>query len=136
MQVIAGAAVISMMLAVPAQIYGSAPQGTSAAAKTEDGKENSSFEEAVEAFYQNSGSITDEQILASARDIVSDTDAMESALKADERESAAKALFGFEEAKASYQMAEQRRLEAEHAKLVADCRIEPGCGLPGVGPAG
>lgn len=102
MQVIAGAAVISMMLAVPAQIYGSAPQGTSAAAKTEDGKENSSFEEAVEAFYQNSGSITDEQILASARDIVSDTDAMESELKADERESAAKALFGFEEAKASY----------------------------------
>ncbi len=105
MQVIAGAAVISMMLAVlavPAQIYGSAPQGTSAAAKTEDGKENSSFEEAVEAFYQNSGSITDEQILASARDIVSDTDALESALKADERESAARALSGFEEAKASY----------------------------------
>ena len=48
MQVIAGAAVISMMLAVPAQIYGSAPQGTSAAAKTEDGKENSSFEEAMD----------------------------------------------------------------------------------------
>ena len=104
MQVIAGAAVISMMLAVPAQIYGSAPQGTSAAAKTEDGKENSSFEEAVEAFYQNSGSITDEQILASARDIVSDTDALESALKADERESAARALSGFEEAKAIRQM--------------------------------
>ena len=108
MQIVATAAAMGVMFAGPVQAYGSAAQNEyKDAAQENTAGENSeteglSFEEAIESFYRNSGSLSDEEVLASARDILSDGDVLYSDLKADECEVVLEALTAYEESKAEY----------------------------------
>lgn len=107
LQVIGAAAAIAVMIAVPALNSGSEVRtetkaGSDHAAQVKTSTQKLSFEEAIESFYQRSGSLTDDQILASARDILSDGDVLYSELKEDESRDAFEALSEYEEAKAGY----------------------------------
>lgn len=103
MQIVAAAAALAVMIAVPAHVYGSGIQdGRGKAGQAEDSTGRLPYEEAIENFYQSSGSMTDEQILASARNILSDGDVLYSKLKEDESRKAFEALSAYEEAKAGY----------------------------------
>ena len=107
-QIVAAAAAMGVMFAGPVQVYGSAAQNEYKDAALENtageisGTEGLSFEKAIESFYRNSGSLSDEEVLASARDILSDGDVLYSDLKADECEVVLEALTAYEESKAEY----------------------------------
>lgn len=103
MQIAAAAAAIAVMIAVPALNPDPVVKnGYEKTAGIKESTERLSFEEAIESFYQKSGSITDDQILASARDILSDGDVLYSELKEDESRNAFDAVSAYEEAKAQY----------------------------------
>ena len=75
MQMVAAAAALAVMIAVPSRSYGSVIKtGSEETVQTRDSAEGLPFEEAIENFYQTSGSITDDQILDSARNILSNGD--------------------------------------------------------------
>lgn len=103
MQIVAAAAVLTVLTVVPAQVYGSETQaGCTKTAEAADSAGRLPFEEAVDKFYESSGSMTDDQILASARDILSDGDVLYSELTEDESRKAFEALSKYEEEKAEY----------------------------------
>ena len=104
MQFFAAVTVLVLLTAAPVQkVYGSSAQnGGEEAAQVKDGTGALSYEEAIDSFYRNSGIATDEQILADARGILSDTDVLYSELEADESGNAEEALSAYEKAKAEY----------------------------------
>ena len=103
MQMVAAAAALAVMIAVPSRSYGSVIKtGSEETVQTRDSAEGLPFEEAIENFYQTSGSITDDQILDSARNILSDGDVLYSELTEVEGRNAFDALSAYEEAKAKY----------------------------------
>ena len=103
MQVAAAAAVLGFILSQPAQISVSAAQtGREDTAAAEGSEKSLPFDEAIDNFYQNSESITDEQILASARSILSEGNVLYSELNEGESRNVLNALSAYEEAKAQY----------------------------------
>ena len=103
MQMVAAAAALAVMIAVPSRSYGSVIKtGSEETVQTRDSAEGLPFEEAIENFYQTSGSITDDQILDSARNILSNGDVLYSELTEVEGRNAFDALSAYEEAKAKY----------------------------------
>ena len=81
MQIAAAAAVLGFIISLPAQITVSAAlTGREDTAAAEEGGKGLPFDEAIESFYRDSDSITDEQILASARSILSDGNVLYSEL--------------------------------------------------------
>lgn len=100
---VAAAAALAVMIAAPSSSYGSVVKDRSEeTVQTRDSAEGLPFEKAIENFYQSSGSITDAQILDSARNILSDGDVLYSELNEDESRNAFEALSAYEEAKAKY----------------------------------
>ena len=105
MRVAAAAAVLGFMISGPVQIPVSAEQtGRENTAAAEGSEEALPFDEAIESFYRNSEGITDEQILASARSILSDGNVLYSELNEGESRNVLNALSAYEEAKAEYLM--------------------------------
>ena len=103
MRVAAAAAVLGFMISGPVQIPVSAEQtGRENTAAAEGSEEALPFDEAIESFYRNSEGITDEQILASARSILSDGNVLYSELNEGESRNVLNALSAYEEAKAEY----------------------------------
>ena len=103
MQIAAAAAVLGFIISQPAQISVSAAlTGREDTAAAEEGEKGLPFDEAIESFYRDSENITDEQILASARSILSDGNVLYSELNEGESRNVLNALSAYEEAKAEY----------------------------------
>ena len=93
--VTAAAAALILTLAMGLRVM-AAPAGA--------GTETTGFENAVAAFYQESGDLSDQEILEAARRMSSDTDVLYSKLEADAAAGAAEALSAYESSKAAYIM--------------------------------
>lgn len=121
----------SMIAAVPAQVYGNViPEASEETVQTYDRTEELSYEKAIEELYQNSGRITDEQILVNAKDIHSDTDVLYSKLKTDESADVLEALNAYEDAKVKYLTSAIN--ETEPANEISDSAPSASASMTGI----
>lgn len=80
---------------------------------SDDSLPENSFEESIETFYRESGSLRDEEILELARAVSSDTDVLYSELEEKDAAAVAAALSSYENAKAAYITARINRKDPE-----------------------